>query len=150
MRIDVKTPYFYVDEALLIRNLEILRSVIGRTGCKILLAQKAFSMYSLYPLISRYLHGDCLETARLYCSLGALEVFFDQAKLSPNGAEVSLECKLGAISIYVPKTWRVVDRINCTLGGVDMDNRYASPAEGAPQLTLTGSVSLGGIEVRYI
>ena len=53
----IPTPCYYVDEALLIRNLELLRSVIDRTGCKILLAQKAFSMFSLYPLIGKYLHG---------------------------------------------------------------------------------------------
>ena len=51
------TPYYYVDENLLVKNLEILKSVIDRTDCKILLAQKAFSMYSLYPLIRQYLHG---------------------------------------------------------------------------------------------
>ena len=54
---DIKTPFYYVDESLLIKNLEILRSVIERTDCKILLAQKAFSMYSLYTLIGKYLHG---------------------------------------------------------------------------------------------
>ena len=54
---NIPTPFFYVDEALLIRNLEILRSVIDMTGCRILLAQKAFSMYSMYPLIGKYLHG---------------------------------------------------------------------------------------------
>ncbi|MEL4106385.1 carboxynorspermidine decarboxylase [Oscillospiraceae bacterium WX1] len=53
----VKTPSYIVDEALLIKNLEILKHVMDRTGCKILLAQKAFSMFSLYPLIGRYLSG---------------------------------------------------------------------------------------------
>lgn len=53
----VQTPYYIVDEALLIKNLEILKSVMDRTGCKILLAQKAFSMYALYPLIGKYLSG---------------------------------------------------------------------------------------------
>lgn len=53
----LSTPYYIVDEHLLIRNLEILESVMDRTGCKILLAQKAFSMYALYPLIGRYLSG---------------------------------------------------------------------------------------------
>jgi len=53
----LKTPCYIVDERLLIKNLELLKSVIDRTGCKILLAQKAFSMYSLYPLISKYLNG---------------------------------------------------------------------------------------------
>lgn len=53
----VKTPYYIVDEALLTRNLERLKTVMDRTGCRILLAQKAFSMYALYPLIGRYLSG---------------------------------------------------------------------------------------------
>lgn len=51
------TPCYVVDEALLKKNLEILKSVQDRTGCKILLAQKAFSMYSAYPLIGEYLAG---------------------------------------------------------------------------------------------
>ncbi|MBE6907231.1 MAG: carboxynorspermidine decarboxylase [Ruminococcaceae bacterium] len=53
----VETPYYIVDESLLIKNLEILKKVIDQTGCHILLAQKAFSMYSLYPLIRNYLNG---------------------------------------------------------------------------------------------
>ena len=56
-RLSLGTPYYYVDEALLIKNLELLRTIIDRTGCKILLAQKAFSMFALYPLIGSYLHG---------------------------------------------------------------------------------------------
>jgi carboxynorspermidine decarboxylase len=53
----IKTPYYIVDERLLIRNLEILKKVAEQADCKILLAQKAFSMYSLYPLIGNYLDG---------------------------------------------------------------------------------------------
>lgn len=54
---DIKTPYYLIDENLIIKNLEILKSVSDKTGAKILLAQKAFSMYSLYPLIGKYLAG---------------------------------------------------------------------------------------------
>lgn len=53
----VPTPCYVVSEKLLKKNLEILRHVIDRTGCKILLAQKAFSMYYYYPLIGKYLNG---------------------------------------------------------------------------------------------
>ena len=53
----VKTPYFLIDEARLVRNLEILSSVSERAGCRILLAQKAFSAWALYPLIGKYLAG---------------------------------------------------------------------------------------------
>ena len=53
----VPTPCYIVDESALIRNLEILRGVSERTGAKILLAQKAFSCYHLYPMIGEYLAG---------------------------------------------------------------------------------------------
>ena len=51
------TPYFVVDEARLRHNLVILKGVCERTGCKILLAQKAFSMFAAYPIIREYLAG---------------------------------------------------------------------------------------------
>lgn len=51
------TPCYVVDEALLIRNLEILQQVQHKSGAKILLAQKAFSMFRVYPLIAQYLCG---------------------------------------------------------------------------------------------
>ncbi|HEX3022739.1 MAG TPA: hypothetical protein VHP81_10150, partial [Lachnospiraceae bacterium] len=54
---ELPTPCYIVDESLLRRNLEILKGVIDRTGCHILLAQKAFSMFSLYPIVNRYLSG---------------------------------------------------------------------------------------------
>ena len=54
---ELKTPCYVVQEGKIIENLEKLKSVSDETGCKILLAQKAFSMYRLYPLISQYLDG---------------------------------------------------------------------------------------------
>ena len=51
------TPYFLGDEKKLVKNLEILKQVSDRTGCKILLAQKAFSMFYAYPLLRKYLAG---------------------------------------------------------------------------------------------
>lgn len=71
MNIDFKSapsPSYIVDERLLTRNLEILKDLEERTGCKILLAQKAFSMFSLYPLVGQYLSGvasSSLYEARL-------------------------------------------------------------------------------------
>ena len=53
----MNTPYFTIDETALLHNLEILRGVKERTGCRILLAQKAYSAFATYPVISRYLDG---------------------------------------------------------------------------------------------
>lgn len=51
------SPCYIVDEGLLIKNLEILDSVQARTGCRILLALKGFSMFSVFPLVGKYLKG---------------------------------------------------------------------------------------------
>jgi carboxynorspermidine decarboxylase len=58
------TPCYVLDEAQLRRNGEILKGVQQRTGCKILLAQKAFSNYDLYPTLAPYLAGT--EASGLY------------------------------------------------------------------------------------
>lgn len=54
---ELPTPCYVVDEDKLTKNLEVLRSVMDRTGCRILLAQKAFSLFAVYPLIGQYLSG---------------------------------------------------------------------------------------------
>jgi carboxyaminopropylagmatine decarboxylase len=54
---ELPTPCYVVDEGLIEKNLQILDGVMKRTGCKIILAQKAFSMTTLYPLIGEYLYG---------------------------------------------------------------------------------------------
>lgn len=79
----VPTPSYVVDERLLIKNLELLKSVIDRTGCKILLAQKGFSMFYFYPLIGQYLNGttaSSLFEARLgYEEMGKETHIFNPA-----------------------------------------------------------------------
>ncbi len=60
----LKTPCYIIDEKKLLKNAEILASVIEHTGCRILLAQKAFSNYDFYPLISKYISGT--EASGLY------------------------------------------------------------------------------------
>lgn len=62
------SPCFVVDEVAIENNLKILKRVQDESGAKILMALKAFSMFSLAPLISRYLKGTCasgLHEARL-------------------------------------------------------------------------------------
>lgn len=54
---ELPTPCYVVDEALIEKNLKILRGVMDRTGARILLAQKAFSMYAMYPMVGEYLCG---------------------------------------------------------------------------------------------
>ncbi len=63
-RDELRTPCFVIEEAKLRRNGRILAELRRNTGCRILLAQKCFSNWELYPLLAEYLDGS--EASGLY------------------------------------------------------------------------------------
>lgn len=65
----VDTPCYVIDNRRLRENLEMLADVKKRAGCKILLAQKAFSAFAVYPLIAEYLDG-CTASGLYEARLG--------------------------------------------------------------------------------
>lgn len=93
---NVKTPAYIVDEAQMVKNLELLQQVQQATGCKILLAQKCFSMFRLYPLIGQYLAGTTasgLYEARLgYEEMGKENHAFAPAYKPQDMAELVKIC----------------------------------------------------------
>jgi carboxynorspermidine decarboxylase len=67
----VPSPCFVVDEVAVENNLRVLQHLQQESGAKVLLALKAFSMFSMAPLFNRYLKGTCasgLHEARLGAS----------------------------------------------------------------------------------
>lgn len=86
----LKTPCYVVDEQMLIKNLEKLKSIEERTGCKILLATKAFAAYKTFPLIGEYLSGvtsSSLNEARLGYEEMGKEVHIFAAAYRPDDFE---------------------------------------------------------------
>ena len=92
----VPTPSYVIYENLIERNLKILASVAEATGAKILLAQKSFSLYHLYPLIGKYLAGTAasgIYEARLsYEEMGKENHVFKPAYEEQEIRELSRIC----------------------------------------------------------
>lgn len=90
------SPCYIVDERLLIKNLEILQEVQKRTGCKILLALKGFSMYATFSLIKQYLEGitaSSLFEARLgYEEMGKEVHIYSPAYIEEEFDEIMHYC----------------------------------------------------------
>ncbi len=112
------TPCYVVDEALIEKNLRILQGVMERTGAKILLAQKAFSLYALYPLIGTYLNGATasgLYEARL-CAEEMVKPLAEQGRalenhiFSPAYKEREFEQILSCCDHIVFNSWRQVEK----------------------------------------
>ncbi len=55
----VSSPAFVVDEAAVRRNLAVLKDVRDRGNARVLLALKAFSMWSMADVVGEYLDGVC-------------------------------------------------------------------------------------------
>ena len=95
-RDDLHTPCYIVQTERIRENLEILRDICEETGCRILLAQKAFSMFSLYPLIGEYLNGATasgLYEARLgYEEMGRENHIFSPAYREEEMEEILRYC----------------------------------------------------------
>ena len=99
---------------------------------------------------SRYLYADALETVRLSCNFGGMEIYFDQVTLHEKGATVYLDCRFGGIDLFVPRHWNVVEQVDNTFGGTDIARRIEPLKEGAPTLTVVGDVSFGGVDIHYV
>ena len=78
---------------------------------------------------------------------GALEVRFDNVECYKGEATLYVENRLGALDICIPKSWKVVDKIDVRLGVIDLDD---AEEQDGPTLILDGEVSLGAIDIERI
>ncbi|MDR1793844.1 MAG: hypothetical protein LBR25_00400 [Erysipelotrichaceae bacterium] len=92
----------------------------------------------------KYVYSQSLEEAHFDCSLGAMKLFLDNAKLKDDQATLHLECSLGSIIVYVPMSWRIINNLSVVLGEGDTGNDHVTG--DAPTLIVTGSVNLGSIK----
>jgi len=96
----------------------------------------------------KYVNTKNFKKGRFSCKFGALKVYFDNAKVSKNGAEIILDIAFAGAEIYIPKDWNVVIGTHAMLGAVE-ERRRKEEREG-PKVIIKGNVSLGGVEIIYI
>lgn len=90
----IPSPCYVLEEAKLRKNLELMRHVQEQTGVEIILALKGFSMWSVFPMISEYLHGgtaSALWEAKLAKTLGGQVHAFSPAFKSSEMPEMVSE-----------------------------------------------------------
>lgn len=96
----------------------------------------------------KYVNTDDFKSAKLRSSFGALKVYFDNAKIKGDSATIRLDASFSGVEIYIPKEWKIVSKIDTSLGSVDMKNNSNEVTKKT--VTLTGSVSLSGVEIFYV
>ena len=99
---------------------------------------------------SKYVHSENLRSARFTSSFGEIKVYFDQCTLDADGAEVFVSCSFGAIQLFVPRDWHVINKVRVSLGDVREINKPGHSRDYGTTLTVNGSVTFGSVVITYI
>jgi predicted membrane protein len=78
--------------------------------------------------------------------LGGCEIDLRRAQIAQGEATLDVFAFWGGMEIRVPEEWEVVNRVNAVLGGSDNKTRIEPGTQ--QRLVLTGTVIMGGVEVK--
>lgn len=99
---------------------------------------------------TKYINSPHFRKAVLKSSFGSMAVYFDQAMIEGDYAEIWVGISFGNIELYIPRDWKAEINVDTAFGEVKEGYR----AEGAPQnrkaLVISGDISFGGLEIHYI
>ena len=125
----VESPAFVVDAAKLKANCQVLAEIRDAAGIKMLAALKAFSMFSVAPIIGEYLDGVCtsgLWEARLASEYYDGEIATYSAAFKPD--ELEEICRLSDHVIFnspgqLQRAALILDQARVTGGDIDVGLR---------------------------
>lgn len=96
----------------------------------------------------RYIHSDCFCKAHLENNFGTMTVYFDNAIIQGNIADVKVDNEFGEMILYLPKEWRIQNDLEHCFGSV---NEHGNPIETSnATLHLYGDTSFGNVEIYYV
>lgn len=96
----------------------------------------------------KYVTSRELSFAKLENAFGSLSVYFDNTALKNGTAAVDVECSFGSVILYVPSGWRVNLNVDTAFGGINEKGKCSPTGENC--LQISGEVSFGSLEIRYI
>ena len=98
--------------------------------------------------ITKYINSDDFKQADLHCTCGAMEIYFDRAKIKDKTAVVQINSTCSGIELFLPKEWTIENHISTTLSGIDEKNR--NTPDGSATLILIGEITLSGITITFV
>ena len=96
----------------------------------------------------KYINTDKFEQANLECKFGDMKVYFDNATMAKESVVVRLEASFCGVQLFIPRSWRVENRVSVSFGGVEEKHKRDSVTTNT--LILIGDVSFAGVEIIYI
>ena len=96
----------------------------------------------------RYINSDNFSKARLENNFGRMKIYFDNAIIQEELAEVKIENNFGSVMLFIPKEWKVQKELDHCFGSI---NEYGMClGTGSAALRLHGETNFGTIEIHYV
>ena len=97
----------------------------------------------------RYINSECLKKVNIVSRFAGIKLYFDNAVIDGSSAELDLNVDFAGVDIYIPKTWRIINQADFSMGGIEEKGvRTESGEEKA--LIVKGRMSFGGLTVHYV
>ena len=94
----------------------------------------------------RYVNALDLKNVYIDTQFGGTEVYFDNAVIAGDSAQLTLSVRFGGVELYIPRSWQVINGADAKFGAIEVHGEPAAPEK---KLVLTGSVYFGGVDIIY-
>jgi len=98
----------------------------------------------------KYVNTDNFKYARLVNKLGGMKVYFNNANIKGKSAKIELNGNLCGYELYIPRSWRIVNNLDMTMGGMEEKIPRAFSGKNEKTVTLVGSLTMSGVEIIYV
>ncbi|WP_137597858.1 LiaF transmembrane domain-containing protein [Paucilactobacillus kaifaensis] len=96
----------------------------------------------------RYVESANFKQANIYAYMANVKVYFDNATIQDEVANINIDGDLSGIELYLPKEWNLKIQTGNFLSGTE-EKGLQSTKEG-PTVNLAGNLHLSGLTVIYI
>lgn len=97
----------------------------------------------------KYMTSEPFTDVNIRSSFSGTKVYFDSAIIKENQAEVNIDAEFSGVELFIPKEWTLVNKVNCSFGGIDEKGLKGSNKNGQ-LLILNGRMIFSGITIHYV
>lgn len=95
----------------------------------------------------KYVRSTNLKKVKVDANFASIKVYFDQCQVSPDGAEIFVDCNFAGVVLYVPRSWNIDNQMHVFAGSVDGISLMSNEST---RITLTGDVHFGEVKINYL
>jgi hypothetical protein len=100
--------------------------------------------------ISKRFTSKSFKGGKITAVMGGAEIYLGDCEIQDD-VTIQVNTVMGGTELTIPRTWNLRVTANALLGGIDDGRKNIPPHDSsAPTLILSGSVMMGGVEVKSI